>query len=108
MYPTLQDLAAALAPLVKVPADAELWPDTADMPILREDAKDAADIEQVKASTIVSLVTVGFTRKSAIAAVTAQDMTLLEEDPNWASVQLQQSGGATPSADPNPPQQQGQ
>jgi phage portal protein BeeE len=108
VYPTLQDLAAALAPLVKVPADAELWPDTADMPILREDAKDAADIEQVKASTIVSLATGGFTRKSAIAAVTAQDMTLLEEDPNWVSVQLQQSGGANPPADTNPPQQQGQ
>ncbi len=101
VYPTLQDLAAALAPLVKVPADAELWFDTGDMPILREDAKDAAEIEQVKASTIVSLATGGFTRKSAIAAVTAQDMTLLQEDPNWVSVQLQQSGGGgvpTPAA----------
>lgn len=108
VYPTLQDLAAALSPLVRVPADAELWFDPADMPILREDAKDAADIEQVKASTIVSLATGGFTRKSAIAAVTAQDMTLLEEDPNWVSVQLQQSGTATPPADRKTAQPQGQ
>jgi phage portal protein BeeE len=102
VYPALQDLAAALAPLVKVPADAELWFDPADMPILREDAKDAAEIEQVKASTIVSLATGGFTRSSAIAAVIGQNMTLLQEDPNWVSVQLQQSGGATP---PQPPAQ---
>ena len=52
VYPVLQDLANSLAPVVKVPADAELWYDVADMPILREDAKDAADIEAVKAVTI--------------------------------------------------------
>jgi phage portal protein BeeE len=96
VYPALQDLAAALAPLVKVPADAELWFDPADMPILREDAKDAAEIESVKASTIVSLAMGGFTRSSAIAAVIGQNMTLLQEDPNWVSVQLQQSGAAAP------------
>lgn len=103
IYPTLQDLAAALAPMVRVPGDAELWTNTRDMPILREDARDAADIEQVKAATISSLVTNGFTRASAIAAVMAQDMTLLVEDPNWISVQLQNASG-TPQ---QPPADQG-
>src|SRR6185503_11137918 len=37
VYPTLQDLAGSLADIVKVPSDAELWFDTQDMPILRED-----------------------------------------------------------------------
>ena len=105
IYPTLQDLAASLAPIVKVPVDAELWFATGDMPILREDAKDAAEIEQIKAATISSYVTQGFTRKSAIAAVAGQDVTLLEEDPNWISVQLQQAqqavaGAAVPPAQP--------
>lgn len=102
VYPSLQDLAASLAPVIRVPADAELWFDTADMPILREDAKDAADIEDVKAQTIVKLATSGFTRKSAIAAVMAQDMSLLVEDPNWVSVQLQQAaaGASMPNASP--------
>jgi hypothetical protein len=72
------------------------------MPILREDARDAADIEQVKAATIVSLSTGGFTRESAIAAVMAQDMSLLVKDPNWVSVQLQ-PGQATPPAVPAAP-----
>jgi Phage-related protein len=108
IYPTLADLAASLAPLVKVPGGAELWTNTADMPILREDAIDAAQIEQTKAATIVSLSTGGFTRESAIAAVMGQDMTLLVKDPNWVSVQLQQSNGQTPPETPpavagNPP-----
>lgn len=88
IYPTLQDLAATLAPLVTVPGGAELWSDTADMPILREDAKDAADIQQVQANTITSLVKDGFDPQSAIDAVTAQDMTLLVHT-GLVSVQLQ-------------------
>jgi hypothetical protein len=96
IYPTLADLAAALAPMVRVPGDAELWTNTRDMPILREDAKDAAEIESTKAATIVKLSTSGFTRVSAVAAVMAEDMSLLREDPNWVSVQLQQSS-ATPA-----------
>lgn len=91
VHPTLQDLAASLATLVNVPGDAELWFDTSDIPILREDAKDAAEIEGVKATTIVKLANGGFTRESAIAAVTGQNMSLLVEDPDWVSVQVQPS-----------------
>jgi len=98
IYPTLQDVAAALAPLIRVPSDAELWTTTADMPILREDAKDAADIEQVKATTINTLVTAGFTKDSIIAAVMAQDMSLLV-DSGLVSVQLQPPGAAAVPAE---------
>jgi hypothetical protein len=87
VYPTLQDLAATLAPLVTVPGDAELWFDTADMPVLREDAKDAADIEQVKSVTIMNYVREGFTPDSVVAAVNAQDITLLKHS-GLVSVQL--------------------
>jgi phage portal protein BeeE len=87
IFPTLQNLASTLAPLVNVPVDAELWFDVADMPILREDAKDAADIGQVQAASITLLVRDGFTPESAVAAVTAQDMTLLVHS-GLVSVQL--------------------
>lgn len=96
-----RNAAASLSTLVPAPQDrgpAELWCDTRDVPFLREDQQDAANIQQIQASTIVSLATGGFTRASAIAATVAQDMTLLEEDPNWISVQLQAAGA------PNPPQ----
>jgi hypothetical protein len=88
IFPTLQNLASTLAPLVQVPADAELWYDTRDMPVLREDAKDAAEIEQVKANTITALVKDGFSPESAIAAVMTQDMTQLVHT-GLVSVQLQ-------------------
>lgn len=115
IYPTLQDLAASLSPMVAVPSDAELWFDGADMPILREDAKDAADIEMVKQTTIVGYVREGFTPESAVAAVNAQDITLLKHS-GLTSVQLQppmpngpptpgfdQSGGGQPAALPPVP-----
>jgi phage portal protein BeeE len=100
VYPTLQDLANSLASVVKVPADAELWYDVADMPILREDAKDAADIEQVKAMTINAYLREGFTPESAVAAVRGQDVSLLKHT-GLISVQLQKPG-ATPTAPGSP------
>jgi phage portal protein BeeE len=95
IFPSLQNLASTLAPLVKVPADAELWFDVADMPILREDAKDAADIGQVQAASITLLVRDGFTPESAIAAVTGQDMSLLKHS-GMVSVQLWAPGSEGP------------
>jgi phage portal protein BeeE len=113
IYPSLQNIASSLEPLLTVPsnprsgqADAELWFDTADMPLLREDARDAADIEQVKAVTITTYVKEGFTPDSAVAAVNGQDVTLLKHT-GLTSVQLQPplpDGAAKP--DPpaiNPP-----
>ncbi len=88
IYPTLQDMCQALAPLVDVPSDAELWPDTADMPILREDAKDAADIAQINAITITAYVKEGFTAESAVAATIGRDESLLRHT-GRLSVQLQ-------------------
>jgi phage portal protein BeeE len=94
--PQWRSACAALQSIVPPPStggQVRLWYDDRDIAFLREDARDAAEIEQIRASTIVSLATGGFTRKSSIAAAVAQNMTLLEEDPNWVSVQLQQSAG---------------
>ncbi len=103
VYPSLQDVCAALAPLVRVPADAELWFDTADMPILREDAKDAADIEQIKQQTITGYVRDGFTWESSVAAVRGQDVSLLKHS-GLVSVQLYKPGEipATPNGSKPP------
>jgi hypothetical protein len=107
LYPTLQDLCAALAPLIDVPGDAELWFSTKDMPVLREDARDAADIAQIQATTITTYVKEGFTWESAVAAVLANDLTLLKHT-GLTSVQLHQPGsapsgpGQQPAAEPQP------
>lgn len=98
VYPSLQDLCASLAPLVRVPADADLWFDTSDMPLLREDAKDAAEITQIQAATISGLVKEGFTWESAVAAVMGQNMQLLKHT-GLVSVQLQAPGTTAPKPD---------
>jgi phage portal protein BeeE len=91
IYPTLQDLAASLASVTKVPNDAELWYLTDDMPILREDSKDAAEIEQIKQASIVAYVNAGFTPESSVEAVQTGDVSRLKHTGNL-SVQLQPPG----------------
>ena len=91
VYPTLQDIAKSLAPLIKVPGDAELWFDVADMPLLHEDAKDQAEIDAVRASSIVALVTSGFEADSAVATVAPEWTTSLKHT-GLLSVQMQPPG----------------
>jgi len=95
VFPSLQGLAGALASILTVPSDAELWFDGRDMPILREDAKDAADISRVQAETIATLAKEGFTPDSSVAAVLGQDMSLLRHS-GLVSVQLWEPGGESP------------
>ncbi len=97
-YSTLQDCCAALGAIVNVPGGAELWYDVADVPLLREDAADAAAIEQVKATTIVSLINGGFEPDTVVQAVLAQDMNLLKHT-GLVSVQLQPPGIQEPDPD---------
>ena len=101
ILPTLQDLCNALAPLVNVPPGAELWYDTTDVPILREDALHASQIIEIDAATIGSLIQAGFTPDSAVASVKAQDINLLKHS-GLVSVQLQQPGLSGPTHVPGP------
>lgn len=89
----------SLEVLLGRPPGATLWFDPR-VPFMREDAADLAGIQQQQAATIVSLSTGGFTRESAIAAVTKNDFNLLVKDPNWVSVQLQQSSGGAKALQP--------
>lgn len=105
IYPSMQDLAASLESILVPPRnkrgeiDGELWFDTADMPILREDAQVAAEIDQVNAATIGQLVRDGYTSDSAKAAVIGHDMSLLVHT-GLVSVQLQLPGTTPPTAKP--------
>jgi hypothetical protein len=101
-----QEASAAFSTAVAVPAGAELWYDADGIPFLQEDAKDAAEITQIQASTIANLVKEGFTAESATAAVVAQDPTLLKHT-GLLSVQLQPPGvtlapsnGSQPALEP--------
>ncbi len=98
-YGELQDACAALDTIVDTPGGAQLWYDVRNVPLLREDAADAAKIEQTKQQTIVSYIAAGFTPESAVAAVSAQDILVLEHT-GLVSVQLQPPGTAMLPGEP--------
>ena len=99
MYPLWMNLCGSMEPLVAPLADqVRLWYDTGDVPFLREDRKDAAEIEQVKATTINTYITAGFTPESAVLAAAAEDPTLLKHT-GLVSVQLQKPGTESTPAD---------
>lgn len=99
MHPLWQNVAGSLEPLLtkpplrrgEIPAQIRLWYDAADVPFLREDEKDAAEIQQLQASTIRQLVDGGYTPESVIAAVESGDWRLLDHT-GLFSVQLQSPG----------------
>lgn len=76
--------------LVPPPAKAQLWVD-GNIPFLREDRRDAAEIQQIIGATIGQYVRDGFTAESAKAAALAEDPTLLKHS-GLFSVQLQAPG----------------
>jgi hypothetical protein len=74
-----------------------LWYDADNVPFLREDEKDAAEIQGARATTIAGLITAGFTPESVVKAVEAGDYRLLQHTGLY-SVQLQAPGGSTVDA----------
>lgn len=83
---------SALESLVKPPDEqTRLWHDASDVPFLRDDAQQEAEIRDKQAQTITRLVREGFTSESAIKAVRTGDWNVLEHSGLY-SVQLQAAG----------------
>lgn len=101
-----RNAAGSLATLISPPdPGSRLWYDTRDIPFLREDQKDQSEIMSAQAAAIRQLVEAGYKPDSVIAAVNANDFTLLSHT-GLFSVQLQPPTTATPAAEPAPPQVQ--
>jgi HK97 family phage portal protein len=92
MRPLWRNVAASLEVLVP-PGDASsrLWYDDRDIAFLREDQADAATIQSTKAQSIKTLLDAGYEADSVVAAVTANDFSLLVHS-GLFSVQLQPAG----------------
>lgn len=105
IHPLWQNAAGSFAPLVTPPGSGSgavrLWYDARDVPFLREDARDAAEIQGVESRTIRTLLDAGFTPESVRAAVTSSDWSLLVHT-GLFSVQLQKPGQANGAAPPAP------
>lgn len=104
MHPLWQNVAGSLATLLASPGpDARLWYDPTNVPFLREDEKDHAEIQQMQAATIRQLIDAGYTPESVVASVEAGDWRLLSHT-GLFSVQLQRPGTDEASGTPTAPQ----
>lgn len=102
MRPLYRSAAAALETIVPAPrgkGDSKLWYDDSQVAFFREDRADAAEIQQTQAATISSYIQAGFEPESVIAAVEAEDRSLLKHSGLY-SVQLQPAGTSVTSVPP--------
>lgn len=100
IHPLWANAAGSFAHLVRQPSAGSgairLWYDARDVPFLREDRKDAAEIQGVQSRSIRTLVDAGYTPDSVQRAVDAEDWSLLVHTGLY-SVQLQPPGTAGPT-----------
>ena len=80
--PMWQSGCAALEKLISVPTGTHLWYDTTDIAALQAAETERAQVAQVHAAAILTLVQAGFIRESVVAAVNGNNMGLLRPDPN--------------------------
>lgn len=94
-HPLWQNIAGSMERVVPPPSSSSrLWYDATDVPFLREDEADAANIAAVRASTVNTYVAAGFTPESAVQAVDSGDINLLVHT-GLTSVQLLPPGTPT-------------
>lgn len=99
IHPLWQNMAGTMETIVAPPGpDARLWYDSDDIPFLREDEKDAAEITQTRATTLATLVREGFTPESAAKFMQTSDDFRVLEHTGLFSVQLQPPGSGQPEA----------
>jgi phage portal protein BeeE len=97
--PAWRSVSGALSQILTVPPGARLWYDASDVSFLQEDEMDAANILAKDAATVRTLVDAGYEPDTAVAAVKAQDLSLLQHSGLY-SVQLQKPGGTAPASPP--------
>jgi hypothetical protein len=86
--PLWRNVCGALSTIVDVPSDAILWFDESNIAFLREDRKDAAEIQRIKASQLVEMVNHGWEWQSSLQAVVGENLSYAKHT-GMLSVQLQ-------------------
>lgn len=96
IWPLWRSAAGSLETIVPPPrpGTTRLWVDARDIPYLRDDAKDVAEISHLESQTIRTLGDAGYEPASILAAVAAGDWSLLKHSGLY-SVQLQKPNTGT-------------
>jgi phage portal protein BeeE len=93
MSPAWRNAAGSLEQIVPPPGGARLWYDIRGIPALKDDVKDAAEVQLSQAQTLRQYLDGGFEADAAIDAITSGDMTRLKgKHSGLFSVQLQAPG----------------
>ncbi len=101
MHPLWDNFAGSVSSIVTIPSGAELVADARGIPALREDAKDAAEIQQMDAAAIRTLVDGGFEPAAVIRAITTGDLSgLATKHTGLLPVQLQPPGSGASNGAP--------
>lgn len=88
--PLWRNASASLESILRVPAGAQLWYDDRDIPFLREDAKDSAEIKQIEATAMRQAIDAGFSPDAVVEYMRTGDVSqLLGTHSGRFSVQLQ-------------------
>lgn len=96
--PQWRSVSNALSKFVNTPSDSRLWYDDRDIPFLREDLGDEANIRSTDAQTVRTLIEAGYTADAAVAYVQSSNLgMLLGQHSGMTSVQLQKPGDTTPT-----------
>jgi hypothetical protein len=99
MRPLWGAFASSAQSLLPPPSGSRLWYDDRDIPFLREDVKDQAEILSSDASTVRQLIDAGYEPDAVVDAVKAGDLARLKgQHSGLYSVQLQEPGGEQPSS----------
>lgn len=92
---------ASLATIINVPSASELWYSDQDIPALKDDIKDAAEVQALQAQAIRQYVDAGFDPASVVEAINAGDLKRLKHSGLY-SVQLQLPVPEQPEPEPIP------
>jgi phage FluMu protein Com len=91
MRPLWRNVAGSLANIIDVPSGSELWYDDRDIPALKDDIKDAAEVQSKEAQSIRTLLDAGWKPETVQDAIISGDWRRLEHS-GLFSVQLQPPG----------------
>jgi len=101
--PLWRNACGSLETIVSVPGGAELWYDDRNIPALKEDVLNAAEVQSKQSSAIRQLLDAGFLPDSVVDAIVSGDLKRLEHSGLY-SVQLQPPMPEGPPEPPEPPE----
>jgi hypothetical protein len=103
MRPAWRNACGSFERIVAVPGDAELWYDDRDIPALKDDIKDYAEVQSLQAQAVRGYVDAGFEPDAVIDAINAGDLKrLIGKHTGLYSVQLQPPMPEQPEPEPAP------